>query len=426
LPQTKIPQHDSGVEQLAGRNVEGNRQPVDYQDRGIARAAFQIADVGPMEPDLEREGFLREAPLGAERTKIVGEAKADIHELTVAAMSPDSLQTISDISGSASYRSHDWTREQGEMIGRLERVPLREVWMHEALDFTQWLELNIDVLNDALDLEIVNVDREQAAGKFSIDLVAEDIHGRQLIIENQLEKSDHDHLGKLITYLTALGAKGAIWIVKDPRPEHVAAVQWLNQALDTDFYMVKVEAVKILDSAPAPLFTLIVGPSREAKEVGQTRKDVAERYAIRNRWWANLIERSAQRTRLHAHITPGEYSWIGVSAGHPGINYNYTVTQGGRTVELYIDRGRGAEELNRTLFEQLHQHRDEIETAFGGELAWEALDGKRACRIRHSMSDGGYRNAEDEWASLHESQIDAMIRLEKAMKPFIRGLRSAS
>lgn len=312
------------------------------------------------------------------------------------------------------------------MIGRLERVPLREVWVHEAHDFTQWLELNIEVLNDALDLEIVNVDREQAAGKFSIDLVAEDIHGRQLIIENQLEKSDHDHLGKLITYLTAMGAKGAIWIVKDPRPEHLAAVQWLNQALDTDFYMVKVEAVKILDSAPAPLFTLIVGPSREAKEVGQTRKDVAERYAIRNRWWTDLIERSAQRTRLHAHITPGEYSWIGVSAGHPGINYNYTVTQGGRTVEVYIDRGRSAEDENKALFEQLQQHRSEIEVTFGRELSWEALDGKRACRIKYGLGDGGYRTSEDAWPSLQDSQVDAMVRLEKAMKPFIRALRSTS
>lgn len=310
------------------------------------------------------------------------------------------------------------------MIGRLERVPLREVWAHEALDFTQWLELNIDVLNEALDLEIVNVDREQAAGKFSIDLVAEDIHGRQLIIENQLERSDHDHLGKLITYLTAMGAKGAIWIVKDPRPEHLAAVQWLNQSLDVDFYMVKVEAVKILDSQPAPLFTLIVGPSNEAKEVGQTRKDVAERYALRNRWWTELIQRSSDRTRLHAHITPGEYSWIGVSAGYPGINYNYTVTQNGRTAELYIDRGRGAEDENRALFDQLCQHREAIEDAFGGPLSWEALEGKRACRIRFALNDGGYRSPEEQWPSLHESQIDAMVKLERALKPQIRALRS--
>jgi len=310
------------------------------------------------------------------------------------------------------------------MIGRLERVPLREVWAHEALDFTQWLELNIDVLGEALDLEFVNVDREQAAGKFSIDLVAQDVHGRQLIIENQLERSDHDHLGKLITYLTALGAKGAIWIVKDPRPEHLAAVQWLNQALDTDFYMVKVEAVKIADSQPAPLFTLIVGPSREAKEVGQTRKDVAERYAIRNHWWTRLIERSAQRSKLHAHITPGDYSWIAVSAGYPGMTYNYNVTQNGRSAELYIDRGRDAEDENRALFDQFELQREAIEQSFGGPLSWEALEGKRACRIRAPLETGGYRSASEEWDMLHDSQIDAMIRLERALRPYVRHLKS--
>lgn len=100
------------------------------------RAAFQIADVFPIEPDLEREGFLRKQPPGAERAKIVGDAKADIHEPTVATMSSDSIQTISDIARSASYRFKDGNREQGEMIGRLGRVPLREVWVHEAHAFT--------------------------------------------------------------------------------------------------------------------------------------------------------------------------------------------------------------------------------------------------------------------------------------------------
>ena len=263
----------SAIEQPPWRDAQSGRQPVDDLDGRVSNASLEIADIGPVQIDLERERFLGQPTLSPERTQVAGEAKTDIHAATVAGMSPVSLQTMSDNARAADYPPLIYRLENGGMIGRLERVPLREVWMHEAHDFTQWLELNIDVLNDALDLEIVNVDREQAAGKFSIDLVAEDIHGRQLIIENQLEKSDHDHLGKLITYLTALGAKGAIWIVKDPRPEHLAAVQWLNQALDTDFYMVKVEAVKILDSAPAPLFTLIVGPSREAKEVGQTRKD---------------------------------------------------------------------------------------------------------------------------------------------------------
>jgi len=162
-------------------------------------------------------------------------------------------------------------------IGKLERVALREVWKNEAYDFTQWLENNIGVLNDALDLNLVNVDRERAAGSFSIDLVAEDEGGGTVIIENQLEKSNHDHLGKLVTYVTAMSAKTAIWIISDPRPEHVAAIAWLNESSSAAFYMVKVEAVRIGDSPPAPLFTVIVGPSEESENVGLAKKDIAER-----------------------------------------------------------------------------------------------------------------------------------------------------
>ena len=167
-------------------------------------------------------------------------------------------------------------------IAKLERLPLREVWKQEAYDFTKWLEENIDVLNTALNLNLVNVDREQAAGAFSIDLVAEDDGGGIVIIENQFEKSNHDHLGKLITYLTGMSVKAAIWIVSNPRPEHVTAVAWLNESSSADF-MVKVEAVRIGDSLAAPLFTLIVGPSDESRELGKTKKEIADRYGVRKR-----------------------------------------------------------------------------------------------------------------------------------------------
>src|SRR4051812_29677364 len=117
-----------------------------------------------------------------------------------------------------------------EKIGRLERLPLRQIWEHEAYDFTQWLQDNVEALSEALNLSLVNVDREQAAGAFSIDLVAQVEGGGAVVIENQLDKSNHDHLGKLITYLTSMAAKTAIWIVADPRPEHVAAITWLNES----------------------------------------------------------------------------------------------------------------------------------------------------------------------------------------------------
>lgn len=311
-------------------------------------------------------------------------------------------------------------------IGKLERVALREVWKHEAMDFTQWLQENIGVLNDALDLNLVNVDRERITGDFSIDLVAEDDGGGTVIIENQLEKSNHDHLGKIITYLTGMNARAAIWIVSDPRPEHVAAVAWLNESSSADFYMVKVEAVRIGDSPAAALFTLIVGPSVETKEVGQTKKEIAERYGIRKRWWTQLVERSAKISKLHAHITPGEHSWIGTSSGIRGLNLNYVVTQDECAAELYIDRGKDLEEENKAIFDQLEAHKAEVEKAFGGPLSWERLEGKRACRIRFTQAGGGYRSPEDKWPGLQDGIVSAMTRLEQALRPFLKQLKLSS
>lgn len=304
------------------------------------------------------------------------------------------------------------------LIGTLVRVQLREVWKHEAHNFTQWLENNISVLNDALDINLINVDREQAAGSFSIDLVAKDDVGNTVIIENQLEKSNHDHLGKLLTYLTAMNAKSAIWIVSEPRPEHVAVINWLNESRSASFYMVKVEAVRIGDSPPAPLFTLIVGPSGEAQSIGDEKKEIAERYTLRKRWWTLLIKRPANK--LHAHIKPGEYSWLGTSAGISGLNWVYVVGQDNCAVELYIDRGKNLDEENKFIFDQLKVHEFEIEKAFGHRLRWERLEGKRACRIKFQQNDGGYRNKESEWPHIQDEIVSKMNRFENTLQQYIQ------
>ena len=163
------------------------------------------------------------------------------------------------------------------MIGKIKRVPLRDVWRHEALEFTKWLQDNMDVLNEVVGLSLSSAERERSAGDFNVDLVAEDAAGNPVIIENQLERSNHDHLGKLLTYLVAIGAKAAIWIVADPRPEHVNAITWLNESSPAAFYLLKIEGIKIGESPRAPLLTLIVGPSEESRELGETKKDLAER-----------------------------------------------------------------------------------------------------------------------------------------------------
>jgi hypothetical protein len=243
---------------------------------------------------------------------------------------------------------------------------------------------------------------------------------------NSIRLANHDHLGKLITYLAAVEAKAAIWLVSDPRPEHVAAIAWLNASSSATFYMVKVEAVRIGASPAAPLFTLIVGPSEDAKEVGQTKREIAERYGIRKRWWTQLVERSAAISKLHAHITPGEYSWIGTSSGVRGLNLNYVVTQEECAAELYVDRGKDSDAENESIFDQLQANKDDIEKGFGGPLSWERLEGKRACRIRFTQTGGGYRSPEEKWPSIQDGIISAMNRLEQALRPYLKTLKLSS
>lgn len=308
------------------------------------------------------------------------------------------------------------------MIGKISRVPLRTVWKHEAYDLTQWLQDNIDVLNDVLDLNLSNPEREQSAGTFNIDIVAEDEAGNPVIIENQLEKSDHDHLGKVITYLVAMGAKAAIWIVANPRPEHIAAITWLNESSAANFYLLKIEAIQIGDSPPAPLLTVIVGPSEEGKEVGKAKKEMAERYIIREKFWTQLLNYSKQKTKLHANISPTQHNWLGTSAGTQGLGYNYALRKNEAQVELYIDRGKEKGEENKEIFDQLYSKKAEIEKVYGEVLNWERLEGKRACRLSKRISIGGYRDEEAKWPQIHEAMVDSMIRLSKSLKSHIAKL----
>ncbi|MBY0534321.1 MAG: DUF4268 domain-containing protein [Chitinophagaceae bacterium] len=304
------------------------------------------------------------------------------------------------------------------MIGKIEKVALRSIWKHEAKDFTTWLQENIDSLNQVLDFQISNVEREQSTGNFNVDLVAEDENGNPVIIENQLEKSNHDHLGKVITYLASIGAEKAIWIVSDPRQEHVKAISWLNESTAAEFYLIKIEAIKIGASDPAPLFTLIVGPSEEIREAGVTKKEYAERHHHRKSFWTFLLERAKQKTKLHANISPNIYSWVGTGSGIAGVTYNYVIGQHDAKTELYIDKDKEDGKENKELFDRLYAQKEAIEKSYGGELSWQRLDNKRASRIAKTFTGIGYKD-EDNWEELADMMIDSMIRLEKAIAPFI-------
>ena len=275
--------------------------------------------------------------------------------------------------------------------------------------------------HSVLDFNLASAEREKTAGAFSVDLVGEDENGHTVIIENQLEKSDHDHLGKVLTCLASLDAKAAVWIVARPRPEHIKAITWLNESTSTPFYLIQVEAIRIGDSAPAPLLTRIAGPSAEARAAGATKKDLSERHEIRERFWTVFLGEAKTKSKLHRSISPGQKNWVGAGSGVRGLTWNYIVRQHDTQVELYIDRGDGEE--NADLFEQLFAHKDAVEAAFGEDLEWQRLEGKRACRIRHQLELGGWRD-EEKWPSVSTASVDAIIRLEKALRSKLKSLNT--
>jgi hypothetical protein len=214
-------------------------------------------------------------------------------------------------------------------------------------------------------------------------------------------------------YLTLL------WIVAEPRPEHVAAVAWLNESTGADFFLVKVEAVRIGDSLVAPMLTLIVGPSKD-NTVRSEREVIAERYHIRQNFWRKMV--TNPKAKLHAHITPSNYSWIGTSSGVRGINLNYAVTQDQSSAELYIDRGRDSVEENKRIFDQLYSHRPQIDSIIGQDVSWERLEGRRACRIKISVP-GGCRSPESDWDEIQNNMANAMNALNQAIAPHLKKLQ---
>lgn len=157
-------------------------------------------------------------------------------------------------------------------IGSLEFIPVRDAFPHEAHHFTVWLSENIEVLSEAIGLPLVVEGREVAVGKFSADLVCRDAQNNRVVIENQLERTDHDHLGKMMTYMVHLKANTAVWITPEPRLEHQSVIEHFNRERRAGmaFYLVKVNAVRIDNSRPAPMFTVISHPSEQSQPVFET------------------------------------------------------------------------------------------------------------------------------------------------------------
>jgi hypothetical protein len=310
-------------------------------------------------------------------------------------------------------------------LSKLERVPLREAWRHEANDFTPWLAEadNLDALADALGLsELVLVATEHWVGDFKLDILCTD-GDDQVIIENQLEKTNHSHLGQLIAYAAGVGAKKVIWVAESFRHEHASALQFLNDNTtdDLNFFAVEVELWRIGDSPLAPKFEVVVKPNewvKSGREQARAASSTTPTKQLQQKFWMALIEKLAVSAPQIRPQNPRPQHWLNNSIGRSGFGLNITAnTRDERLgVELWIPGTDAKKNFNNLVVQK-----QSIEQQLGFELDWQELPDALACRIATWYPNAPIED-ESRWGEYLDWLMQRLVIMDKVLRPIVKAL----
>lgn len=305
-------------------------------------------------------------------------------------------------------------------LGKLEEVDIREVWKHEQYDFSEWLskEENIELLNDEIGLTLTDIQKEVFVGTYRCDLVSKDeTTGIKVIIENQLEATNHDHLGKIITYASGLDANVVIWIVKEAREEHRSAIEWLNNKTTNElsFFLMEIRAYKIGDSLPAPKFVVVEKPNDFVKTAkasidnGELNKTQIERLNFWNQFREVLISRNKPFNVGKASTN----HWYDVALGTSEANISITLVNKINSIgiEVYIRE-------NKNLFDKLFTVSEEIENELGFSMEWMRLNHKKVSRVICYIEGLDFDNHEN-YDELMNEVIDKVIVVRNVFRKYL-------
>ena len=305
-------------------------------------------------------------------------------------------------------------------LGKLKEVNIRDVWQHEQYDFSKWLSLpgNIQELSDTIGLSLTDVETEKFVGGYRCDIICKDeITGKNVLIENQLEPSNHDHLGKIITYASGLDAAVVVWIVQEAREEHASAIEWLNKHTGDDlaFFLIEIHAFTIGDSKPAPQFRIIQQPNEFTKMVKEISKntDLNESQTYRLEFWNmfnNVIEERGKPFNKHKPSTDHWYT-VAIGSSKCHISIDLVNKENRIRISLWIPN-------NKELFDKLSIEKENIEEEANFQFEWDRLDGKKASLIYTYIKGLDFEN-QGNYKDLMNQIIDYVILFKKAFKKYI-------
>jgi len=310
-------------------------------------------------------------------------------------------------------------------LGKMVRVPLRNAWEHEARDFTPWMaqEENLAALAEAIGLsELELVATEYLIGDFKLDILCTD-GDQQVIIENQLTETDHTHLGQILAYAAGVGARKVIWVVDTFRPEHLAALRFLNENTtdDLSFFGVQVELWRIGNSPLAPKFEVVAKPDDWAKagrEQARAAASASPTKQLQLKFWTALIERLGKTAPQIRPQKPRPQHWLNNSIGRSG--FGLAVTANTKNSRLGVELFLPGEEA-KARFAKLLEQRKDIERQLGFELDWQELPDAKACRIATWLPDASIED-EARWDDYLAWLEQRLVIMDKVLRPVVKAL----
>lgn len=305
-------------------------------------------------------------------------------------------------------------------LGKLVEVDIRNVWKHEQYDFSKWLasEENINELGDSLNLTLTDVETEKFVGNYRCDILCKDeITGKVVLIENQLEPTNHDHLGKIITYASGLDASVVVWLVASAREEHASAIEWLNKHTDDDvsFFLVEIHAYKIGDSEPAPQFKIIEQPNDFVKSVKAISKnsDISDTEKKRLEFWTQFNEVLEERGKPFNRRKATTDHWYNVAMGSSECSISIDLVNKEHKIRVGVWISD-----NKNLYDNFYNNKDEIEAKCGFSLTWDRLDNKKASLACTYINGLDFDN-QDNYPVLINEAIDLSIKLRDTFKLYL-------
>jgi hypothetical protein len=310
-------------------------------------------------------------------------------------------------------------------LGRLKHVNLREQWTSEASDFTPWLAEaeNLALLGETIGLELECEAQEKSVGKFKADILCRDTSsGAWVLIENQLERTDHTHLGQLLTYAAGLKAVTVVWVASEFTEEHRAALDWLNEITDTDFnfFGLEIELWCIGESPRAPRFNVISKPndwSRTIKDV--SKGNLSETLQLYLEYWMAL-KQYLEDTGSSVQMTkPLPQNWMTFPVGKSNFYVTAAVSRQKKrgSVQLVI---YGPDHVS--YFQLLQRDKEDIEMEVRSALDWRELPNGKESHIRKRFDGLLDLEKREDWTRQHEEFRVLLERFVDCSRPRVKAL----